>query len=106
MVKRFEVWNIGLNPTVGHEMNKIRPCVIVSPNEMNKYLKTVIVVPLTSTIKGYPTRVNCMFQGKKGQMALDQIRSIDNSRLIRKLGDLNKDASEELCKTLQVLFKY
>jgi len=62
MVKRFEVWNIELNPTLGHEMNKIRPCVVISPDEANKFLKTVIVIPLTSTIRNYPTRVQCKFK--------------------------------------------
>jgi mRNA interferase MazF len=106
MVKRFEVWNIRLNPTVGHEINKVRPGLIVSPNEVNKFLKTVIIIPLTSTIKAYPTRVDCMFRGKKGQLALDQIRALDSSRLIAKMGQLDKETSERVCNTLQVLFKY
>lgn len=106
MVNRFEVWNIELNPTVGHEMNKIRPCVVISPNEANKFLKTVIIVPLTSTIKNYPTRINCRFKGKQGQLAIDQIRSVDNTRLIKKLGLLDSDTSKKLCKTIAIMFEY
>jgi mRNA interferase MazF len=80
MVKRFEVWNVELNPTKGSEINKTRPCLIVSPNETNKYLNTITIIPLTSTIKPYPTRLNCSFKGKQGQLVVDQIRCIDKSR--------------------------
>ena len=106
MVKRFEVWNIELNPTVGHEINKIRPCVVVSPNEANKFLKTVTIVPLTSSIKNYPTRVNCTFMGKQGQIAIDQIRAVDTIRLIKKLGVLNSETCKVLCSTIEIMFKY
>jgi mRNA interferase MazF len=106
MVKRFQVWNIELNPTVGHEMSKIRPCVITSPDEANKYLKTVIVVPLTSTLKNYPTRVNCEFNGKQGQLAIDQMRAVDITRLIEKIGVLDVETSKILCQTIEEVFKY
>lgn len=106
MVKRFEVWLINLDPTVGAEINKKRPCLIISPDEANKFLLTVIIVPLTSTIREYPTRINCKFNGKSGQLALDQMRSIDKSRLIKKLGILNKSICKQLCILLQILFKY
>jgi len=106
MVKRFEVWSIELNPTVGHEISKIRPCVIISPDEANKFLKTVIIVPLTSTIKHYPTRVNCKFKGKQGQLAIDQIRAVDIKRLKDKLGVLQEDTCKTLCHTIEVMFRY
>ena len=106
MVKRFEVWNIDLNPTIGHEINKVRPCVVVSPDEANNNLKTVIVVPLTSTIRSFPTRVNCQFKGKSGQLAGDQIRVVDKERLIKKLGKLDNETSISLCLKLEAIFKY
>jgi mRNA interferase MazF len=106
MVKRFQVWSIELNPTVGHEIGKIRPCVIISPDEANKYLKTVTVIPLTSTLKNYPTRVNCKFKVKQGQLAIDQIRAVDNIRLIEKLGVLQEDTCKLLCHTIEMMFRY
>jgi mRNA interferase MazF len=106
MVKRFEIWHVELNPTVGSEINKIRPCLVVSPDESNRYLNTVIIVPLTSTLRPYPTRVNCIFREKKGQLAIDQIRSIDKSRLVKKLGELDKETSEQICVTLSETFRY
>src|SRR5664280_1498515 len=94
MVKRFEVWQTGLNPTVGSEISKSRPCLVVSPNEANKYLSTVTIIPLTSTIRNYPTRINCRFEGKSGQLAIDQIRSVDKTRLVKKIGVMD----EQTCK--------
>lgn len=104
MVKRFEVYFIDLNPTVGSEINKIRPCVIISPNEMNNALNTVIIAPLTSTIKAYPMRVNCKVDGKKGQVALDHLRSIDKRRLKAKLTTLDKQTQEKILETLLKMF--
>ena len=106
MVKRFEIWNIDLNPTIGHEINKTRPCVIVSPDEANKNLKTVIIVPLTSTIRRFPTRITCQFKGKIGQLAIDQIRAVDKIRLIKKLGDFDTKTCIQLCQKLETVFKY
>ena len=106
MVKRFEIWNAELNPTVGSEINKKRPCLIISPDEANRYLNTVIVVPLTTTFKPYPTRVDCHFLGKKGQLAADQVRSIDKSRLEKKLGELDIGTSEKICAVLCEIFRY
>lgn len=104
MVKRFEVYFIDLNPTIGSEINKIRPCVIVSPNEMNNALNTLIVAPLTSTIKAYPMRVNCKVDGKKGQIALDHLRSIDKRRLKAKLASLDIQTQDEIVETLINMF--
>ncbi len=87
--KTGEVWLVNLEPTIGSEIKKTRPCVIVSPNETNRLLKTVIIAPLTSRIKNYPTRVSIFFQSRQGSIALDQIRAIDKYRLLKKLGILS-----------------
>lgn len=106
MVKRFEVWQTGLNPTVGSEINKNRPCLVISPNEANKYLSAVTIIPLTGTIRNYPTRVNCHFEGKSGQLAIDQIRSVDKTRLIKKLGIMDDETCKLLCSVIVETFKY
>ena len=105
-VNRFEIWQVILDPTVGSEIKKSRPCVVVSPDETNKYLYTVTIVPLTSTIRNYPTRINCIFDSKEGQLATDQIRSIDKIRLIQKLGELDEKTSRSLCSLLTETFKF
>lgn len=104
MVERFEVYFIDLNPTIGSEINKIRPCVIISPNEMNNALNTVIIAPLTSTIKAYPMRVKCIVDGKNGQVALDHLRSIDKKRLKRKIAILDDITADEIIETLKKMF--
>jgi mRNA interferase MazF len=106
MMKRFEIWNIDLNPTKGSEINKIRPCLIVSPDEVNKFLNTVVIVPLTSTIIPYPTRYDCRFKNKQGQLVVDQIRSVDKSRLIEKIGALDANSSKNICALIVETFKY
>jgi mRNA interferase MazF len=88
VVRRFEIWWVNLDPTIGSEVKKIRPCLVVSPNEVNQYLNTVTVIPLTSTLKLYPTRLNCIIQGKQSQLVIDQVRSIDKLRLKSKMMDL------------------
>lgn len=89
-VARFEIYLVGLDPTVGREMKKMRPCLVVSPDEMNRFIRTVIVAPLTTKGRPYPTRVACRFKGKVGQVVLDQIRTVDSSRLVKKVGRLDK----------------
>jgi len=106
VANRFEVWNINLDPTKGSEMKKTRPCVVVSPDEMNAVLNTVIVAPLTHTVKGYPSRVESFFQGQRGEVALDQIRSVDKTRLTGKLGVVDAVTAENICATLQEMFQY
>ena len=106
MVKRFEVWNIELNPTQGSEINKMRPCLVVSPNEVNKFLNTVVIVPMTSTIKPYPTRLKCHFKGKNGQLVVDQIRCVDKTRLIEKLGIMDTKTCKEISMLIIETFKY
>jgi len=106
MVKRFEIWNIELNPTQGSEINKMRPSLVVSPNVVNKFLNTVVIVPMTSTIKPYPTRLNCHFKGKNGQLVVDQIRCVDKTRLIEKLGIMDTKTCKEISMLIIETFKY
>jgi mRNA interferase MazF len=86
VIHQYEVYLINLDPTIGSEIKKSRPCVIISPDEMNKFISTVIIAPMTTKSKSYPTRVDLTFQSKKGFIVLDQIRTVDKSRLIKKLG--------------------
>ena len=103
-VQRFDVYLVSLDPSKGAEIKKTRPALIISPDEMNRHIRTVIIAPLTSTIKNYPTRVTITFDGKQGQVVLDQIRTIDKHRLIRKPGTLSSAASEEVLTILQEMF--
>jgi len=104
VVKRFEVYLVNLDPTVGHEIKKTCPCLIISPNEMNRYIRTVIVAPMTTKGRPYPTRVRCRFEGQEGQVVLDQIRAVDKKRLIKKLGRLSKAEQAEVLDTLAEMF--
>ena len=104
IVKRFEVYLVNLDPTQGKEIKKTRPCLIISPDEMNRYIATVIVAPMTTKGRDYPTRVSCEFQGKQGQIVLDQIRTVDKSRLIQKLGELDRDTQTEVFTVLSEIF--
>ena len=106
VVKRFDVYLINLDPTVGSEIQKARPCLVISPDEMNHHIRTVIVAPLTSAEKDYPTRVSCTFRKKQGQVVLDQIRTLDKSRLIKKLGTIDPKAQLEVISTLQRMFAF
>jgi mRNA interferase MazF len=90
-VRQYEVYLIGLDPTLGHEISKVRPCVVISPDEMNEALGTVIVVPLTSRSKPYPTRVASQVQGKEGWIVIDQIRTVDKRRLLKRLDVLDPE---------------
>ena len=104
VVKRFDVFLIALDPTIGNEIQKTRPCVVVSPDEMNRHITTVIVAPMTTKGKVYPTRVICHFQGKNGQIVLDQIRTIDKIRLIKKLGQISQEEQRVVLDTLAEMF--
>lgn len=105
MVNQFEIYWVSLDPTKGSEIKKTRPCVIVSPKEMNDSLKTVIIAPLTSTLHDYPTRINVFVKGKKGQVVLDQLRTVDKKRLGAKIGKLGKDKSAGVKKILLEMFQ-
>ena len=104
VINRFDVYIVVLDPTVGSEIQKTRPCLIISPDEMNRHIATVIVAPMTTKGRSYPTRVTCTFQGKEGQVVLDQIRTIDKSRLARKLGRLKKEVQQEVLSVLIEMF--
>ena len=101
---RFDILLVSFDPSQGHEIKKTRPCVIVSPNEMNKYIKTLIVAPMTSKIRNYPTRIPVVFESKEGTIALDQIRTIDKSRIIRKLGTLDTKTATLVLEILGKMF--
>jgi mRNA interferase MazF len=103
-VSRFEVYLVRLDPTVGSEIQKTRPCVVVSPDEMNRHLRTVIVAPMTTKGRAYPTRITCRFRGKPGQVVLDQLRTVDTGRFVRRLGLLDKPAQVALLRTLGEMF--
>lgn len=103
-VTRSDVFLVGLDPTVGHEIRKTRPCVVVSPDEMNRHLGTVIVAPLTTRGRPYPTRIQCRFAGKQGQVALDQLRAVDGTRLTKRIGRLAPPAMATVLARLQELF--
>lgn len=104
MVARFEVHLINLDPAVGHEIKKTRPCLVISPDEINREIGTVIIAPMTTKSRAYPTRVAVRFQGKDGQIVLDQIRTVDNVRLVRKLGVISKSAQDAVLKMLAEMF--
>ena len=106
VVNRFDVYLINLDPYVGSEIKKIRPCLIISPDEMNRHIRTVIVAPMTTAGKEYPTRIPCTFKKKKGQIVIDQIRTIDKSRLIKRLGTIDPKTQLEVIAVLQRLFAF
>lgn len=104
VIDRFVVYLVRLAPTVGSEVTKTRPCAVISPDEMNRQLRTVIIAPLTSTRKRYPTRVACNFANRPGEIALDQIRTVDRSRLLKRLGELDAATSSRVVRTLLEMF--
>ncbi|MDD5706870.1 MAG: type II toxin-antitoxin system PemK/MazF family toxin [Kiritimatiellae bacterium] len=104
-VNRFEVFLVSLDPTVGHEIKKTRPCTVISPDEMNHHIGTVIIAPMTTSGRDYPTRVPCTFQGVEGQIVLDQIRTVDKARLVKRLGRLSPVASDRLLSVLIEMFQ-
>ena len=101
MVKQYEIYMLNLDPTIGSEMNKVRPCVVLSPNEMNKFLNNIIIAPMTSTVKGYPTRVEINFGGKNGEIVLDQIKTVDKKRIIKLLGNIEKKDIKEIKRVIK-----
>jgi len=103
-VRRGDVFLVALNPTRGREMRKTRPCVVVSPDELNAHLHTCIVAPLTTASKAYPFRVACRFDGKSGHVVLDQLRTVDRERLVRRLGRISDTIEARVLGTLQELF--
>ena len=106
VVNRFDVFLVNLDPTVGSEIKKTRPAVIISPDEMNHNIRTVIIAPMTSKSRDYPSRISLTFQGKTGQVVLDQIRTVDKSRLAKRLGPIKKTTQKKLVQTLIEMFEF
>ena len=104
MVNRFDVYLVVLDPVVGSEISKTRPCLVVSPDEINHFLRTVIVAPMTTKGLRRPSRVPCSFQRKNGHVVLDQIRNVDKDRFVRKLGRLNAATSMKVLEGLRDMF--
>lgn len=104
VISRFEVFLVSLDPTQGHEIRKTRPCVVISPDEMNHHIGTAIVAPMTTKGRDYPTRIPLVFQRKKGQIVLDQIRTVDKTRLAKHLGKLDKATAARVLVVLQEMF--
>ena len=103
-MNRFDVYLVTLDPTLGSEIQKTRPCLIVSPDEANRHLATVIVAPMTTKGRNYPTRVSCRFQGKQGQIVLDQLRTVDKVRLVKRLGRISSSTQSAVLATLVEMF--
>ena len=104
VIRRFEVYLVNLDPTVGSEVQKSRPCLVISPDEMNVHIATVIIAPMTTRGRDYPTRVQCQFQGKDGQVVLDQIRTVDKSRLMKRLGVIDHEIQKQVLGMLAEMF--
>jgi len=105
-MNRFDVYTVTLDPTIGSEIKKTRPCVVISPDEINRYINTVIIAPMTTTKRKYKSRLNIKFQGKDNQIVLDQIRTVDKQRLIKKIGRLTLPDSISVCDLLIEMFSY
>ena len=103
-MNRFDVFLVSLDPTIGHEIKKTRPCLIISPNEMNRFIATVIIAPMTSKGRDYPSRVDCTFQGIQGQIVLDQVRTVDKLRLVKRLGAISENAQQKVLQVLNEMF--
>jgi len=104
VTERFDVFLVSLDPTQGKEIRKTRPCLIISPDEMNKYIGTVIIAPMTTRGRDYPTRIPCCFEGKEGQIVVDQIRTVDKSRLAKRLGRIDAPTQSRVLSVLLEMF--
>ena len=104
VISRFDVCLVNLDPTLGHEIKKTRPCLIISPDEMNRHIRTVIIAPMTAAKREYPTRISTTFEGKRGQIVLDQIRTVDKIRLAKVLGKIDDPTAGSVLETLAKMF--
>ncbi len=104
VIERFEVYLVNLDPTQGREIQKARPCLVISPNEINHYIGTIIIAPMTTKGRNYPTRVPVTFEGKNGQIVLDQIRTVDKTRLFRRLGQIDESTAQRVLEVLAEIF--
>lgn len=103
-VKRFDVFLTELDPTMGHEIRKTRPCLVISPDEMNSTIRTVIIAPMTTTSRPYPTRIACRFEERQAYIVLDQLRTVDEQRLLKRLGRIDKKTQDRVLQALAELF--
>ncbi|MBM9589649.1 type II toxin-antitoxin system PemK/MazF family toxin [Leptospira sp. 201903075] len=101
VIHQYDIYLINFDPTIGFEIKKSRPCIVISPNEMNQFIGTVMIAPMTTRSRTYPTRVELTFQGKKGSIVLDQIRTVDKSRLIQKLGSSDPKTIQKIKKVIK-----
>lgn len=104
-IERFSVYWVNLDPTKGSEIKKIRPCIVVSPDELNRHLNTVIIVPLTSTIRNCPFRVRCLVADKEGEAAIDQLKTVDKSRIGKYVSSLRKSEIKQMKEVLRQMFE-
>ena len=104
VVKRFDVYLVSLDPAIGAEIQKTRPCLIISPDEMNAHIQTAIIAPMITKARNYPTRVSCRFEGKDADIVLDQVRTVDKSRLIKHLGRISPATQQRVLRVLAELF--
>ena len=104
VVQRFDVFLVVLDPTVGSEIQKTRPCIVVSPDELNRHIRTVIVAPMTTRGRPYPSRVPCRFDGKDGQVVLDQLRRVDKARLTSRLGTIDAATQAAVLQVVAEMF--
>jgi len=104
VISRFDVCLVDLDPTLGYEIKKTRPCLVISPDEMNRHIRTVIIAPMTTAGREYPTRIDTSFEGKKGQIVLDQIRPVDKKRLVKVLGKIDDQTASRVLQTLSAMF--
>lgn len=104
VVNQFDVFLVNLDPTQGYEIKKTRPCLIISPDEMNRHIRTAVVAPMTTKGRDYPSRVPVTFQKKKGQIVLDQIRTVDRNRLVKRLGKIDKRTGQKVLDVLNEIF--
>jgi len=104
VIRRYEVYLVNLDPTTGSEIHKTRPCLIVSPDEMNRHIATVIIAPMTTKGRQYPSRVEVKFKGKEGQIVLDQLRTVDKTRLVRRLGVISAEVQQRVLAVLAEIF--
>jgi mRNA interferase MazF len=105
VINRFDVYLVNLDPTVGREIKKTRPCLVISPDEINHNIRTIIIAPMTTKGRPYPTRVACRFKGKSGQVVLDQIRAVDQLRLVKKLGRIHATTANAVLQVLREMFE-
>ncbi|MCW5877859.1 MAG: type II toxin-antitoxin system PemK/MazF family toxin [Anaerolineales bacterium] len=104
VINRFEIYLVNLDPTQGREIKKTRPALIISPNEMNHHTGTAIIAPMTTKEHPFPTRIECRFQGKRGWVALDQIRTVDKARLVKKLGIIDEQTGKAVLQNIAEIF--